>query len=244
MASICASTAAITSIAQLSAAFPDSVLPPANAQRSADDRLTEGALSIQYDSLTRAGKLLSLDAYRQKLAVIRSGSKDDVTRVLESIGTVETKTMNDLQREFCFYYVRYRFALQDLFDTIVLTSKGTALTEQQKTTINTKMAAARDLNRKLNDIIQIVNFIAKKRASEMRQQNEQINALNSQIGSLFSNLKEANNLLKREDSIADLRKRMVEYTQEKNLSANNLLSLYGFLNLVALGLLFYIARKV
>jgi hypothetical protein len=51
-----------------------------------------------------------------------------------------------------------------------------------------------------------------------------------------------NKVLKQEDAAGILHKRMVEFTQEKNLSANNLLSLYGFLNLVALGLLVYISR--
>jgi hypothetical protein len=49
--------------------------------------------------------------------------------------------------------------------------------------------------------------------------------------------------LNSENSITELRKRMVEYTEEKNRSAMNLLSLYGFLNLVAIGLLFYVARS-
>ena len=50
-------------------------------------------------------------------------------------------------------------------------------------------------------------------------------------------------MLKNEDAVGELRRRMVEYSQEKNLSANNLLALYGFLNLVSIGLLFYIYRK-
>ena len=40
-----------------------------------------------------------------------------------------------------------------------------------------------------------------------------------------------------------LRKEMVEYSVEKNKAATNMLALYGFLNLTAVGLLIYIYRS-
>jgi hypothetical protein len=40
-----------------------------------------------------------------------------------------------------------------------------------------------------------------------------------------------------------LRTDMMEYSAEKNRSARNLLALYGFLNLSAVGLLIYIYRS-
>jgi hypothetical protein len=40
---------------------------------------------------------------------------------------------------------------------------------------------------------------------------------------------------------ADLRKHMVEITAEKNIIASNYLAIYGFLNLVAVGLILYVA---
>jgi SMC interacting uncharacterized protein involved in chromosome segregation len=95
----------------------------------------------------------------------------------------------------------------------------------------------------LCDLIQIVNFIAQKRSTEMRDQNTEINEMNTNLQSTFDTLQSHNQLLNSETSVADLRKRMVEFTEEKNRSALNLLSLYGFLNLVAIGLLFYIARS-
>lgn len=40
-----------------------------------------------------------------------------------------------------------------------------------------------------------------------------------------------------------LRKEMVNYSIEKNKAATNLLALYGFLNLSAIGILIYIYRS-
>jgi hypothetical protein len=95
----------------------------------------------------------------------------------------------------------------------------------------------------LNDIIQITNYIAAERAKEMKDQNSAINELNTSISTTFTKLRDHEQLLRKEGSMIDLKNRMVEFTQEKNLSATNLLSLFGFLNLVAIGLLFYIARS-
>jgi hypothetical protein len=49
-------------------------------------------------------------------------------------------------------------------------------------------------------------------------------------------------MLKSQDALVQIRKRMVEYTMEKNNSASNLLALYGFLNIVAIGLLIHSYR--
>jgi hypothetical protein len=133
--------------------------------------------------------------------------------------------------------------LETLFDKLVNTSKESTLSQDARNDIQSKLNRAKEFNQKLNDIIQITNHIAKVRASETRDQNTEINALNASIKGTFDTLQTHAKILNSETSVTDLRKRMVEFTEEKNRSATNLLSLYGFLNLVAIGLLFYIARS-
>jgi hypothetical protein len=62
------------------------------------------------------------------------------------------------------------------------------------------------------------------------------------LGARQKQLSEQNEILNRESAAADLHKRMVEYTIEKNKANTNLLTLYGVLNIVALSMIFYIAR--
>jgi hypothetical protein len=243
MTSVCKATPAITSIAQISVPFPNSVFPGTPLQRKSDGRITEGSLSSLYDSLVSAGKLVSVEQYKKRLQSVAQKDKEAQKATLESLGLTEKRTMDAIQTEFCYNYVRYKFALEDLFDTMSRTSAGFTLTPQQRTSLQAKLDTAKKLNTTLNDLIQLVNFIAKQRASEMREQNTDINSLNGEITSVYGQLAKANELLRKEDALTDLRKRMVEFTEEKNRSAANLLSLYGFLNLVALGLLFYIARS-
>jgi hypothetical protein len=190
------------------------------------------------------GILVSFIRYKQVLiSVSNQQDKVEQKRILESVGEAEKKTMVAIQAEFCYYYVRYKYALDDLFETLSRTSAGSAITAQQKSTIEIKIQNAKNLNIKLNDVIQFTNYLAKSRASEMRDQNKEINLMNDNIRDIYGRLFEQNKILQKEDAVTDLRRRMVEFGEEKNQSANSLLSLYGFLNLVALGLLFYIARS-
>jgi hypothetical protein len=243
--SVCTSTPAVTSQSALKTPYPNAIMPVSQMERnSSDERLTNSAMEILYNNLVSQGKLISQQRYKQLLTQI-ANQNDKVAqqRTLESVGAQESATMTALQNEFCYFYVRYKFALEDLFETLTRTSSGSSLTDAQRVTIEQKIQTAKDLNQKLNDIIQFTNFISNKRVIEMRDQNTTINTLNNSLKDIYGRLQEQNSILRKESSITDLRQRMVQFTEEKNQSAANLLSLYGFLNLVAVGLLFYIARS-
>ena len=248
--SFCRNKAVITSDAQITQPFSGSILPAIGSGRMTEGnlkgRLTPQKLEDIYNTLVQQGDLVSNDQYKQQVARIgdmKRVTNSETQAILNTLGAKESATMGKIQDEYCFYYFRYKYALETLFDKLVSTSKLTALTDDDRNDIQSKLNRAKELNEKLNDIIQITNFIAERRAEEMRQQNTEINTLNSSIQSTFSTLQTHGRILNSETSITDLRKRMVEFTEEKNRSAVNLLSLYGFLNLVAIGLLFYVARS-
>lgn len=249
MSGICGTTGVITSDAQLSVPFNGSVLPPIGSGRiSSGDlkgRLTAQKLEDVYNTLVAQGDLVSNDSYKRELARVgdtRNVNQSAVQTILNNLGSKESQTMRKIQEEFCFNYFRYRYCLETLFDKLVVTSKNTSLSDEDRNDIQSKLNRARQFNEKLNDLVQITNFIAQKRAQEMRQQNSEINQMNSSIASTYSTLQNHSRILNSETNVQDLRKRMVEFTEEKNRSAVNLLSLFGFLNLVAIGLLFYISR--
>ena len=215
-----------------------------SAARDSSGLLTETSLSSIYNGLATSERLVSLDKYNSNLdRDITSGTRENSQMMLNSLGQKEDILMGDIKSEFCINYVRYKYSLNKLFEAIVATSTGSTLTETQKNTIQGLLDNSKKLNTNLNDLVQITNYIAVKRAEEMGTQNQNINALNTSITETFNKLNSNSSLLKKEDAVGDLRRRMVEFSQEKNLSANNLLALYGFLNLVSIGLLFYIYRK-
>ena len=216
---------------------------------SATDLLTPIQLSQIYTRLVDKGKLFTVESYQKSLQIIGSptagvqGTREQVSTTLPNVGVTEKATMDGIKNEFCHYYNRYKYSLDELFSAIATTSSGSTLTTAQQTTINTKLDVVKGFNTKLNQLVQITNYIATQRASEMGRENTDINALNTKIKATYDKLASHNATLRKETAVGDLRKQMVEFSQEKNLSANNLLALYGFLNLVSIGLLFYIYRK-
>jgi hypothetical protein len=71
-----------------------------------------------------------------------------------------------------------------------------------------------------------------------------VNELNTQLDETREELIKHAKLLKKNDLEKDAKSAMIEYSIEKNSSSRNLLAIYGFMNIVAAGLIFYLYRSV
>ena len=69
--------------------------------------------------------------------------------------------------------------------------------------------------------------------------NTSINSLNDELLTKSKSLTKQNKILKSGQADAELYKEMVKYTREKTNYTNNMLMIYSFLNITALGLLFF-----
>jgi hypothetical protein len=250
----------ISSDAEMNLPFPPpgkpakSVFPTSGLNRDGDGRLSSFSLQSIYDALLSQKRLISGDSYKIKLAEIKNAQanmksddmkkgREELNRMLNDLPQTETQTFTDLKDEFCHTYSRYRYALDQLFTKLASTSGKATVSESDKAAINMYLSKAKDFNIKLNDLIQVSNYLASKRVQDASQQSSEVNALNENISAVFGSLKRQSDILNKEHSEAELRQRMVEYTQEKNRSTNSLLQLYGVLNIVAVGLLLYIYRS-
>jgi hypothetical protein len=108
--------------------------------------------------------------------------------------------------------------------------------------ISSKQSTAVELNKKLLLLTQLADAISKKRYTTSEQMNNEINSVNDQLKIRGGKLLEQNQILEKESATADLNKRMVQYTEEKNKANQNLLALYGGLNIVALAMIIYVSR--
>jgi hypothetical protein len=98
------------------------------------------------------------------------------------------------------------------------------------------------MNQKLTLLTQITNEISKSRYQQSQGLQGQINSVNTNLEQRRKELLEQQEILNRETAAADLHKRMVEYTTEKNKANTNLLTLYGILNITAIAMIFYVSR--
>jgi hypothetical protein len=143
---------------------------------------------------------------------------------------------NAIKEEYCWYYHRYIWGL-----TNVLTSaaqSGGVVDEQVKT--NTAI-----LNNKLNGILLVMKSIANSRINTLSTYYANgVNSQNATLNTARSDLQKHSEILRKNDLQSDVQSAMIDYSIEKNTTSRNLLAVYGFMNIVAVGLLFYLYTNI
>jgi hypothetical protein len=143
-----------------------------------------------------------------------------------------------IKAEYCYYYNRYAFILNDFLLKKASTSTE-ALGEKQK-------ACVIYLNSVLNQILQVYQGLINSRNSTVDKyysdSGVNINSLNDDVTKSRESLQAQSSMLENANLEADVQSAMIEYSLEKNQSSRNLLVIYGFMNLVAAGLIVYLYR--
>jgi NADH:ubiquinone oxidoreductase subunit C len=102
------------------------------------------------------------------------------------------------------------------------------------------------LNSKLNQILQIIQALVNSRIESLKEYygtDTGVNQVNTYLDTTRTDLLNHAKLLKNKAMEKDLKSAMVDYTVEKNSSSRNMLAVYGFMNIVAAGLIFYLYRS-
>jgi len=140
--------------------------------------------------------------------------------------------------EYCYFSGLYASALQNYMSII-----GNASANQEH--VHTYSSLTITLMGNLIDISTIVRYIGNKRANDSalqplsNQMQQSLQTLQNQLGILTSSTK--NTAL---STNTQLYKEMEKYSRQKAQYTNNLLAFYSFLNITALGMLFYIYRSM
>ena len=183
-----------------------------------------------------------------------------------TFATNSKKLRTALQTEYCYYYVRYRFGLeqvltaatsQALSSATVTTTSAADNTPITGSTPSTTYGSAKDttilLNKKLNELIQIMqklqairfnslNSGADSYYNKFNSSSEDSTTFNGKLKATQQSLAQQSALLQSGSFNDDVKQSMIDYTLEKNASSRNLLAVYGFMNIVAVGLLFYMYK--
>uniref|UniRef100_A0A6C0IBI9 Uncharacterized protein n=1 Tax=viral metagenome TaxID=1070528 RepID=A0A6C0IBI9_9ZZZZ len=237
---ICPTAPTTYTTSELQATFPGSVLP-SGASRTSEGLMTDAALNAHIASLKSAGVIPTRPIMEQ----LPSGTDaNDPNTPLARYIQADNVFLNKIKTEFCFYEGRYRVALTTLLNNVAsasLPSASTAATNSQRQ-FEIYLPITKKLNEKLNDVTQIANAVAIERYRLSRSDNTDINKINADLASRADELKAQQKILSSDVSKAELHKRMVDYTKEKNNATTNLLTLYAVLNIVAIGALVILAR--
>jgi len=154
----------------------------------------------------------------------------------------DTIFITNIKNEYDYNYELYKFAINKLTDALI-TKNPTGWSTQQKC-VNAYKAAAIKLNQNCNDITQIVEAVSVARKGKIPTLTQQLNQLDQSLQG------QAQTLLKQQEILSSsgqdnmiLMKEMETYSRQKASYHNNMLMFYSFLNITALGLLFYVYRS-
>lgn len=164
------------------------------------------------------------------------------TRPAQEYATNSTALRQNILNEYCFYYKRYMYILNDILMIAATTSKNNLNSDYTTKKTNTEL-----LNSKLNQILQILQSLSNSRTNTLKSYynvKEGVNQLNNELDMTRDQLIKHSKILKNASMEKDIKGAMVDYTIEKNSSSRNLLAIYGFMNIVAVGLIFYLYRSV
>jgi hypothetical protein len=137
-----------------------------------------------------------------------------------------------MQAEYCWYYNRYIWALDYVLTNAA--QSGAVIDPAVK-------SGTAELNTKLNNILLVMKAAVNSRMNLLNGfYTNDINSQNSELNTARQRLVEHSEILRKNDLQSDVQAAMVDYSVEKNSSSRNLLAVYGFMNIVAVGLLFYL----
>jgi len=159
----------------------------------------------------------------------------------ELIVKKQSELLKNVQAEYCFYESRYKYSLEKLFDAI---NKGyTNNTGDVQATIQKYLASTQALNQRLNDLTQITNGITDDMLASSTNIEADLKAFDKQIKEQHTKLAAQNKVISSNQAVTQINKQMVKFTEQKAKYSDNLLGLYSFLNIVALGLLVYVYKS-
>lgn len=201
----------VSTLEEAEAELPSSVLPVRGLRRNLDGDLTDDALKTILDGLKSRG-IDPTDASSKKQIV------DDLTSLLCSVNN------------------QYQFLMKELFRRA---QGGEPITKEYLDSMKAKNFMIQDILNVSRHIQGLSSFDASTVFIEGWQNTTSSNSGNVSAATA-AQLKKDRELLESK-SFLELRKQMVEHTQEKNRMISKQLGIYGFLNLVALGMLIYVA---
>lgn len=150
-------------------------------------------------------------------------------------------SVEDMISEYCFYHARYTYAIEKLVDSLQKETSPDALkTPSPRSAFYLKHA--QHLHQQLMDFIQTVQGITQALQDASQPMEPAMATFSRDLQSQQGKLEAQQKVIRSNQAPAALYKQMVRYSEEKKRRSDQLLHLYTFLNVVALGLLVYVYK--
>jgi hypothetical protein len=167
-----------------------------------------------------------------------TGSAEFVRDQLNTLVSDDNALAGELKNEYCHYHARYTFSLNRFLNSIVTTSTT------EKAYASKYLTQTITLNRRLNAMLEIMDYLGKQRVSFINAQSALIDTTGQLIANDLQTMQLSADKLNSKNAILETQQEMMRFTQEKNNHIRNQISLWASLNIVALGVIFYVYRQI
>jgi hypothetical protein len=189
------------------------------------DSISTDSLSV--DPATKRISTSSLQGYIQGL--ISSGKIPGKLGSFEQQMTADKAFYASIQTEYCFYEARYVAALTQ-FVTLVSDPRGA-----DQGAVSGALTATINLNKRLNSLLEIMNYVSNDRSQKVNSRSPAIEAANASLQDKIAVLKNQQEFLQSSDVRIRTQEEMIRFSAEKSRAMNIQIMFFVALNVVALG---------
>jgi len=140
-----------------------------------------------------------------------------------------------VQAEYCFYEARYVAALTQ-FMSLVADPRGADTSAALTSTVN--------LNKRLNSLLEIMNYVSNDRAQKVNARGPTIDAANATLQGKIGVLQSQQEFLQSSDVRIRTQEEMMRFSAEKSRAMNIQIMFFVALNVVALGTILTVYKGV
>ena len=142
-----------------------------------------------------------------------------------------------VQAEYCFYEARYVAAMTQ-FLALISNPNGA-----DQGAVSSMLNATVALNKRLNSLLEIINYVGNERARNVNQRSPAIDAANAALDEKLATLAAQQQMLTSNDARLKTQAEMIRYSAEKSRAMNIQIMFFVALNVVALGTVFTVYKS-
>jgi len=207
--------------AQINDVMPNSVSTTSLPMDDSTQRISQSALQSYVEGLIASG--------------VVPGQNADFDAQMKA----DAKFYADVQAEYCFYEARYVAALTTFLQYVSAPGQST-----DSKTVDAALTSTVNLNKRLNSLLEIMNYVSNSRAQKVNSRSPSIDAANKTLQTKIGILKSQQEYLTSSDVRIRTQEEMLRYSAEKSRAMNIQIMSFVALNVVALGVIFTVYKGI
>jgi hypothetical protein len=192
--------------------------------------------SLPMDDSTQRISQSALQSYVEGL--IASGVVPGQNADFDAQMKADSAFYTSVQAEYCFYEARYVAALTQFLS---LVSQPQAADSKA---VDTALTSTVNLNKRLNSLLEIMNYVSNSRAQKVNSRSPSIDEANKTLQKKIGILKSQQEYLTSSDVRIRTQEEMMRFSSEKSRAMNIQIMFFVALNVVALGTIFTVYKSV